>query len=252
MTTVDAHTAPGSATTRTRLLVDPRGDALEAAKVCEADVFDARYGDGRQVLDDWFATHEHASVFVSLVDDDDRAVGCGRVILPGPAGLKAEESLVDDWGVDPAETFAAVGLDPATTWEVASISVRPRTAGEGVSWTAAVLHGLLELTRENGARAVVAVLDEGARSLLARLGIDFHALPGCAPRPYCGSPASTPVYVVLDAMKADQRRRMPEAHRLVTLGQGLLDVDVPPAHEFLLSPAVLDLRESVPVRAPGD
>lgn len=228
-------------TTTVRLVVDPRGDELEAARVCEADVFDARFGDGRAVMDEWFASHEHTSVFVSLMDDD-RAVAAARFVLPSADGLKLDESLVDDWQVDPALTTAAVGLDPATTWELASISVRPRPDGVGQVWTAALLHGLMELTRVNRATAVVAVLDEGARTLLARAGVTVHALPGCAPQPYCGSPASTPVYTVVDALRQHQRRAAPEAYRLITLGQGLDGVVLPEASAYELRRDVLDLR----------
>jgi hypothetical protein len=229
------HAAAAVRTGRTRLLVDPQGADLEAARVCEADVFDHRYGDGREVMDDWFASHEDVSVFVSLVDDD----GC---ILPGRAGLKVDQSLVEDWGVDPDDLFDAVGLDRATTWEIASISVRPRPDGVGLVWTAALLHGLMQLTGANGATAVVAVLDEGARTLLSRLGVDVEAFPGCRPQQYCGSPASTPVYTVLERMRAHQRASAPEGYRLVTLGAGLQGVDVPDAAGFVLHDRVLDLR----------
>lgn len=231
-----------------RLVVDPDGDVLEAARVCEADVFDARFGDGRAVLDEWFATHERTSVFVALVDEDGFAVAAARCIVPGPEGLKLDESLVDDWGVDPAATWAAAGLDPATTWEIASISVRPRQDGVGQVWTAALLHGLHEVTRVNGATAVVAVLDEGARALLGRAGLAFHAFPGCGPRPYCGSPASTPVYTRIDAVRRHQRVAEPETYRLVMLGMGLDGVVLPDPADVVLHPRVLDLR---PAEAPA-
>lgn len=225
-----------------RLVVDPRGDELEAARTCEADVFEDRFDDGRTVMDEWFASHEHSSVFVALLDASGVAVAAGRCIVPGPAGLKLDESLVDDWGVDPAATTAAVGLDPSSTWEVASISVRRRAEGVGQVWTAALLHGLLELTRVNRASAVVAVLDEGARALLGRAGVTFQALPGCDSRPYCGSPSSTPVWTDLDAMRRHQRLTQPEAYRLVTLGQGLHGVELPGTDAYRLERRVLDLR----------
>lgn len=225
-----------------RLVVDPRGDELEAARICEADVFDERFDDGRAVLDDWFASHEDRSVFVCLLNDCGRAVAAARCILPGPSGLKLDESLVDDWEIDPAAAASAVGLDPSTTWEVATISVRRRAEGVGQVWTAALLHGLLELTRVNRATAVVAVLDDVARALLARAGVTFQTFPGCGPRPYCGSPSSTPVWTDLDAMRRQQRLTQPESYRLVTLGSGLHGVELPGAEAFLLHEQVLDLR----------
>ena len=100
-------------TTTVRLVVDPRGEALEAARTCEADVFDARFGDGRAVMDEWFATHEHTSVFVSLVDHSGYAVAAARFIVPSRDGLKLDESLVDDWQVDPASTTAATRARPS-------------------------------------------------------------------------------------------------------------------------------------------
>ena len=135
-----------------------------------------------------------------------------------------------------------MGLDPATTWEVATISVRRRAEGVGPVWTAALLHGLLELTRVNRATAVVAVLDEGPAPCSAVPASPSSRFPGCEPRPYCGSPSSTPVWTDLDAMRRRQRLTQPESYRLVTLGPGLHGVELPDADAFRLDEQVLDLR----------
>jgi hypothetical protein len=77
------------------------------------------------------------------------------------------------------------------------------------------------------------------------MGIVYQAFPGCRPMPYCGSPASVPVYADMASMVSQQRRTLPEAHRLVTLGIGLDDVELPGPLGFVVpTPSVLDLRQA--------
>jgi hypothetical protein len=70
------------------------------------------------------------------------------------------------------------------------------------------------------------------RRVLNSVGIITHALPGTQARPYLGSVATTPAYAHLVPMFDNQRRNLPDAYRLVTLGAGLEGIAVPPLDHF--------------------
>lgn len=227
-----------------RLVFDPHGAEREAAVDCEADVFEARFGDSRQDLVDAFGAYEDSTVWLALLDDaTGTAVASSRLITPGPAGFRTLDYLADEpWSLDPATTVDAAGLDLSTTWDLASLSVRPRHGAHGQVWTAAICHGLYRTAEANGVTATIAVFDEGARARLASVGICFRTLPGASTEKFCGSPASTPVYVPMVAIREEQRRRSPEAFKLIYQAQGLSEVQIPSRTGFELSrPAVVDL-----------
>jgi hypothetical protein len=100
--------------------------------------------------------------------------------------------------------------------------------------TTALYHALAIAVRRNGVRSLLMTVDERVRRILEVLGIAGNALPGAQPLPFCGSPASTPVYGHCAEMWLWQRRVNPEAHRMIALGVGL-DVTVPASSTFLLS-----------------
>lgn len=230
-----------------RMAFDVDGALREAALVCEAAVFHAAYGNTRAELEAEYGAYDADSVFLVVAAGDD-VVGAVRLLPPGgAAGLKTLVELErEPWHVDGARSAAAAGLDPATTWEVATLGVR-RDAGVPTSLVAAALyHGLITVCRANGMSAYVAVLDERVRRMLGAVGLASRALPGTSTAPYLGSAASTPVYTVCAPTLDAQRTQFPEAHRLVTLGVGLDGVDVPPFDEFRLrssrwTPTDLDL-----------
>lgn len=226
-----------------RLVLDPTGDLLEAARACEADVFLARYGNTRQQLAQEYGPYEGQSVFLALAAPSGAVEAAVRFIVPGPAGLK---SLVDvehePWGVDAAASADAAGLDLARTWDIATLSVRD-TRAHGVSHVAALYHGIALATRVNGVTATVAVLDIRVRRLLGSVGLHYRTLPGTRVRPYLGSPASVPVYAELADLLDNQRRVDPESYRLFVHGSGLDGVSVPALEAFQLPrDRVVDLR----------
>lgn len=236
---LDVVTSPVAVRAGHRLVFDPRGSLLRASERCEADVFLARFGNTREQLEEEYGAFADQSLFVSLVDDDD-VIAAARLITPGPAGLK---TLVDlsagPWRVDGAAAARAVGLDLASTWDVATISARGK-AGRGVLASAALYHGLVLTARANDVSATVAVLDERVRGLLDAVGLFYRPLPGTWAADYLGSAASTPVYAHFGAMLDEQKRTAPEGYRLVTLGIGLDDVQVPPIGRFRRR--LIDLR----------
>ncbi len=233
--------APGTL----RLVFDPVGADLDAAVRCEADVFLDRFGETREHLDDSLRGFEDATVFLALVDGSGEAVACARLIVSGPAGTKTEQYMsAAPWGIDAAGSMAAAGLDMRTTWDVATLSVRRRSHEQGALWTAGLCHGLFRVARANGVTATVAVMDEVARQRLASVGIAYQTLPGAFPAPLDGSPASTPVYADMQTMVDNQRRHLPEAYRLITLGVGLDGIELP-------DPSAYRLRRTVDLREPS-
>ena len=165
---------------------------------------------------------------MALADEDDEVVGAVRFLVPGRAGLKTLDDVGPaTWGVDALRAGAAAGIDPATTWDCATMGLRPSVTESRVRLSLALYHGLLLALRVNKVHTVVAILDERVRRLLSSVGLILHPIPGTAAAPYLGSSASTPVYAHLAAGLDDQRRIAPDAHRLVTLGVGLDGISVP-------------------------
>lgn len=226
-----------------RLVLDPTGDLLEAARACESEVFLARYGNTAEQLEQEYGDYEAQSVFLALATPEGRVEAAVRFIVPGPAGLK---SLVDlerePWSVDSAASTAAAGLDPTHTWDIATLSARSERT-DGVSHVAALYHGIALATRVNGISGTVAILDIRVRRMLDSVGLHYRTLPGARVRPYLGSPASVPVYADLTALLDNQRRVDPESYRLFVHGTGLGGVGVPSPETFRLTGSrVLDLR----------
>ena len=223
------------------------GDLLTSALECEAEVFLRWYGNTEEQLAEEYGPYSDRSVFVAVADERGTVQATARLLTPagaergsatGPAGPPALKTLVDvgrpPWSVDPVRAAAAAGLDPATTWEIATISVRQPTGPSGLRLSLALYHGLIAVSRANGMSAFVAVLDERVRRLLGTVGLATRTLPGTRPAPYLGSARSTPVYAHCAAVLDHQRRRFPDAYRLVTLGVGLDGVVVPALEEFTL------------------
>lgn len=229
--------------TRSRLVVDPTGPLLEATLECEASAFHDRYGNTREQLDDEYRAFDAQRRFISLVDGAGHVVATTRVTAPGPAGLKTfEDCAKEPWSVDAPAALHRMGVDPATTWDVTTISVRRGTRRSALA-SAALFHGLIQTMRANGASSTVAILDTRVRALLRTFGLEYRAIAGTTPAEYLGSPASLPVVAPFASMMAEQRRRSPDAHRLMSMGVGLDDIALPPLSAYAWPPRSLDLRE---------
>ena len=226
---------------RLRLVFDPTGPLLDAARACEAQVFLQWYGNTREQLELEYGGYEPASAFVALADQDGEVLGAVRLISPSPLGLK---SLVDvsrePWRADGLRSAAAVGLDLATTWDVGTLGIRAGQADRGRHTAAALYHGLVLAARANHARSFVAILDDRLRRLFVSMGIVLQTLPGTSSGPYLGSPRSTPIYAHFGALLDHQRRIAPDSHRLITLGAGL-DLETPDPATFVYRRRLVDL-----------
>ncbi len=224
-----------------RLVFDPQGDLRAAAVDCEAEVFLSWYGNTREQLADEYGPYEDSSVFLAVADANDEVLAAVRFLAPGgAAGLKTLVDIgAEPWAVDGRRAAAAVGIDFASTWEVATMGARRGVAGGGSRLAIALYHGLMTVARVNEMSTCVAILDERVRRLLNSVGIIMNALPGTRPATYLGSEASLPVFTHYPTMRDNQRRQFPDAYRLVTLGAGLDGVSVPPSEHFRLTRPVV-------------
>jgi hypothetical protein len=216
-----------------RLAFQPSEAIRAKAFGCEAEIFGATYGVPYDHHVEEFAPYESASAFLVVLDRRDEIAGVMRLITPGPAGLKTlNEAGGDPWNIDGLRAAAVVGVDPAQTWDVATLGVPKGVGRHRFAVTAAMYHGLALAARRNRVRSLVMTVDERVRSILQVAGLFTTALPGATPGPFCGSPASTPVYGHCAQMLSIQRRVNLEAYRLVTQGVGLDDISIPPSTDF--------------------
>ncbi|MCU1656427.1 MAG: hypothetical protein JWO57_1083 [Pseudonocardiales bacterium] len=223
------------------LVFQPTGLLRQAAFMCEARVFDETYGVALPEHIVEFAPYEDASAFIAVVDDRHDVVAAMRLITPSPVGLKTiHESCGEPWHLDGPRAARAVGMDMTTTWDIATLGV-PRGIGRHrFAVTAALYHGLVIVARENNVRSIVMNVDERVRTVLNMTGLVTNALPGAKPGPFCGSPASTPVYAHCAQMLDTQRRINPDGYRLIAQGIGLDAVSVPSAANFVHMPGEND------------
>ncbi len=234
-----------------RLAFNPRGDLLAAARDCEADIFSQWFGNTHEQLAQEYEPYEANSVFLALADERDAVVACARILTSCRGPLKTIDDVQQPpWAVDAPRSAAAAGVDLARTWDIATMGVRPGLQADGVRMAFALYHGIITAVRVNNAAAIVAIVDERVRHLLASVGIVMQTLPGTEPAPYLGSPASAPVFARVSSSVVRQRRDFPDAYRLITLGVGLEDVRVPPRDHFRL-PAPADPFRLQPFEEPA-
>jgi N-acyl-L-homoserine lactone synthetase len=235
-----------------RLVFDPTGDLLSAARDCEADVFAHWYGNSRAQLAEEYDRYDSGSVFVAVADQAGDVRACARFLVGGPCGLKTVDDVTrSPWSLDVGRSAAAVRLDLARSWDVATIGVRPDIhQGRGVL-AMALYHGMITGLRVNDVSAIVAILDLRVRRLLHSAGIAMRPLPGTRPHAYLGSEASAPVYAHTVQTLENQRRRQPDAYRLVTLGVGLDGISVPSRDRFLLQQRLPPIVAAGSEAAPG-
>jgi hypothetical protein len=205
---------------------------LDAARSCEASVFQRAFGNTAAELEDEYGPYDDATHFVVLADSSDDVVATCRLIAPSPAGLKTIHDIAGaPWFVDGARALRAVGADLPTAWDITTIAVRKDRPVTPLAW-AALQHGMLQAARANSVRWAVMMLDDHVRRLLEMVGFIARPIPGTRPAPYLGSSATVPLVGDVPAMMDNQRRLNPDAHRLMTMGIGLTGIYVPPLAEF--------------------
>ena len=230
---------------------------LAAAQACEADVFLDAYGNTSEQWRDEYGPYDHASAFVALLDSCGDAVASARLILPSPSGLK---SLVDvesePWFADANSSARSAGMVAGQTCDIATVAVRRNVASAGVL-SAALYHGLFSAMRANQFRWAVMIIDARARRLLSMLNLEGQVIPGTRPAPYLGSSVSVPLWADVPHLMELQRKRNPDAHRLIESGVGLDAIALIDLADFVIRPRGLEpvddfvprSGESPPLRA---
>ena len=203
-----------------RLVFDPAGDDLAAAKACEADVFMERYGNTSEEFALEYGPYDDQTGFIAVLEGDGHAVAAARFIAAGAAGLKTINDVSrPPWHVDGEQSARSAGVDIDRTWDVATIAAR-RGEGRGGLCAAALYHALNAGAAANGIDFIVTILDSHARSLLASLSMRADPLPGTTTGEYLGSPSSTPLWSDVRRVAEEQRQENPDAYRLIYQGIG--------------------------------
>jgi hypothetical protein len=220
-----------------RLVFDAQGEAAEAARRCEADVFLDRFDNTAEELAEEYGPYDSASVFIALLDDDGVAHATARMIRPGPAGLKTVNDLAGEpWGIDPVLAVRRAGVDLAVSWEAATFAVRRGVRRRGYDAMEALFYGVAVGSIVNEYETVTAVIDEHVLGMVGGLGLFLHQFPGTEPGPYLGSPSSSALYAHVEEILATQRRVAPRKWRAITTGEGLAGITVPDPSTMRLPP----------------
>ncbi|MFA7324146.1 MAG: hypothetical protein WC005_07300 [Candidatus Nanopelagicales bacterium] len=223
-------------TTSLRMRFNPYGPKLTAARDCEAAVFLEAFGNTREQLHDEYSEYDSHSLFLSVEDASGTAWGACRIITPGPRGLKTLNDLErEPWGLDSARVSRAADIDPDRLWDIATIGVRKEAGAKRFLIAMALFHGIVAASRANNVPAMVALLDERARRLLASLDYSLSMLPGAHAGTYLGSKSTAPVFGHASTVLSAQRRANPDAHRLMTMGIGLDGITLPTSDEYVIA-----------------
>jgi hypothetical protein len=222
-----------------------QGTQLDAVRDCESEVFLAAFGNTRQQLEEEYGPYEDQSVFTGVFDQSGEAVGSCRVIRPGGAGLKTLNDVGQaPWFVDGPRSARAAGVDPTRAWDLATLGVRAGYRSHSFMVGIALYYGLFRSAYVNGVPAIVSIMDDHMRRTLGAFDVECPPLPGTATGEYLGSAKSTPVYYLAEMLDV-QRRRNPDAYRLLSLGVGLDGVSLPSDDDLRLSSRVVPVPQRV-------
>lgn len=216
------QTAPA----RFRLACVTDGPFSDGARDCEAEVFTEVYNNTGDELAEEYAPYD-SQCFVVVIDqlvaESDpvaSVIASCRIILPGPAGHKSIDDMkLPPWSADPVESTGYVGINLDYTMDIATIAVRPRGTRAGATAMAALCHGMSMVSIAHDIPWLVAILNDTVRRMFKSWQIELLEIPGLGPRPYYGSPASTPVYLNWPGIRAHLRRNAPRRHRKYILGE---------------------------------
>jgi hypothetical protein len=222
-----------------------QGTQLDAVRECESEVFLAAFGNTRQQLEEEYGPYEDQSIFMGVFDDQDVALGSCRVIRPGGAGLKTLNDVArEPWFVDGPRSARAAGLDPTRAWDLATLGVRASYRSRRFMVGIALYYGLFRSGYVNGVPGIVSIMDDHMRRTLGSFDVECPALPGTGAGDYLGSAKSTPVYYLAEMLDV-QRRRNPDAYRLLSLGIGLDGVSVPSDEDLQLTGRAVPMPQRV-------
>jgi hypothetical protein len=219
------------------------GPFAQGARECEAEVFTEVYDNTGEELAQEYAPYD-AQCFLVVADRHQAAsdpvgsvLAMSRIVLPGPAGHKSVDDLaLQPWAADVPAVMGTIGLDVGRAMDVATLAVRRRGGRDGATAAAALCHGMSMVSIAHDLPWLVAILNRTVLRMFATWKVPLLEIPGLGPRPYYGSPASTPVYLNWHRTRAALRREQPFAHRRFVLGD-LPDVVVDALPGFAASTA---------------
>jgi hypothetical protein len=201
--------------------------ASDLGRQVERDVFLESFGNTSDLLDKEYEPYEPASLFLCVLDQMRRLpAGVMRLVMPSEAGFKSLNDLGPVWGT-PAEELierTGMGLDPSTTWDIATLAINEEYRGKATMGLVAMglYQGLGLSTLACGTKWWIAILDLPVlRMIRWKLHVAFTGYKGAGPLPYLGSPASLPVWV--DTHAAHQRMSVcvPELSTIYWEGTGI-------------------------------
>jgi hypothetical protein len=208
--------------------------AAGLARHVERVVFDESFGNSPEQLDREYGKYEAASVFLCVVDHEQRLpVGMARTILPSAVGLKSLNDLEREWGEDVDDVLTRTGLpvQQDRMLDCATIATLPEYRG---GETHGVIGMALYQTLATGGircgfRWLVAVIDVPVlRVIQWRLGRPFQPYEGVPAMPYLGSTASIPVWTDLPVWSARLASSNPVKYDIACGGHGIEGVVAPP------------------------
>lgn len=197
-------------------LFDRTEAAAELARQVERDVFLEAFGNTPELLVEEYGPYEHGTGFLCVIDHRRRLpVAAMRVLVPG-GRLKTLDDLELVWGRPVEDVAAATGiaLDPARTWDIATLAVDAEYRQGIVSQ--ALMRAVGQGALRNGMEWVVTVLDlRVLRLVQGRTGRPFHRFRGIGPRRYLDSPSSLPVWLQGSEYRGRLLAESPELHALM-------------------------------------
>lgn len=210
------------------LYVIPSADpAAELARHVERSVFLEVFGNSPFLLAQEYGPYEPTSVFLCVVDHKRRVpAGTVRLIVGSDATFKSLEDIERVWEQPVEEVLGRLDtvLEPARTWDVATLAVAPEYRGAHTSGlvSLALYQGISNAAFRCGTRWLVTILDTRVLRLIqSQTSKPFAPFPGVEARDYLDSPSSLPVWCDLVAWAERLADVDPSMHEIMVRSQGL-------------------------------
>lgn len=197
------------------------------ARELEQQVFLEAFGNTAEQLAAEYGPYESSSLFFCVIDHRRATIaGMMRMILPTPhgPGLKSLADLEPAWGTSASDLLAQAGLDLEIerTWDIATLAVAHeyRSAASAGLVSLGLFQSFVLTAHSAGINSFVMILDHIVfRMLRLRVRVPFIAL--AESRPYLGSPASIPSFLLLDQWRERLRQGSPELLDVIFEGRGI-------------------------------
>lgn len=170
------------------------------ARRVEEQVFNEKFSNDSEVMQQEYGPYEEASRFFISVDRQEGKVsGVLRVIENSEAGLKTLNDVSSDrWEFNIDVDFAKMmhGFDDLDkVWDVGTVAVVGEYRGGHKLASIQLYRAMYASAQKHGIDHLVAIIDVSPlKDMTDELGIPFRALGGSSPHPYIDSPASQAVY----------------------------------------------------------